>query len=181
MKIPWKGAVILSIFALLIFTPLGTFINNKIILLLSPSPKQSEKTEQITEYTGYFLDNKDQKITLQSFENEVVIINFWATWCSPCLAEKPSFQKLYEDYKDKIKFAFITQETPIEVKNFLEKHHYTIPIYYEAVNLPELLSVKNIPTTFILDKKGNIIIKQIGATDWNSKKIRELLDKLTKN
>ena len=177
----WSSLIGIIFFMILIFTPLGTFIKSNLIRFFASAPERASKKELVTEYTGYFLDSEGNKFNFSSCENEVVSINFWATWCPPCLAEKPSFQKLYDDYKDKIKFAFISQETPIEIKAFLEKHHYTFPIFYEAKNLPSILDINSIPTTFVLDKKGNIIIKQIGAADWNSEKTRELLNTLIKN
>ena len=177
----WSSLLGFIFFIILIFTPLGTFIKSNLIRFFASAPERASKKELVTEYTGYFFDSEGNKFNFSSFENEVVIINFWATWCPPCLAEKPSFQKLYDDYKDKIKFAFISQETPIEIKVFLDKHHYTFPIFYEAKNLPSILDINSIPTTFVLDKKGNIIIKQIGAADWNNEKTRELLNTLIKN
>ena len=153
----WSSLIGIIFFMILIFTPLGTFIKSNLIRFFASAPERASKKELVTEYTGYFFDSEGNKFNFSSFENEVVIINFWATWCPPCLAEKPSFQKLYDDYKDKIKFAFISQETPIEIKVFLEKHHYTFPIFYEAKNLPSILDINSIPTTFVLEKTRKLL------------------------
>ena len=104
----------------------------------------------------------------------------WATWCPPCVAEMPSLQDLYNDYKDQVVFVFVTSEGAEKVTPFMEKNNYNLPIYNMMSKEPDLLSTQSIPTTYLINKKGEIVIKKTGAANWNSTKVRNQLDELIK-
>ena len=101
-----------------------------------------------------------------------------ATWCPPCVAEMPSFLKLYEDYGDKVDFFFVANDKKDKVTAFLQKKGYEFPVYFEKSRGPELLSSNSIPATFILNKSGEIVVDERGVADWNSDSTRALLDTL---
>ena len=81
-------------------------------------------------YTATDLNFNDTK-------GEVVLLNFWATWCPPCIAELPSMQKLYNDYKDKVRFVFVTNEDKATIEAFLAEKGYDLPIYTSVTAIPE--------------------------------------------
>ncbi len=117
-------------------------------------------------------------VTLGNYRGRVLFINLWATWCPPCRAEMPGIEKLYKDYGDKVVFLMIAGDTPEKVKQYLHDNGYTFPALIQESKAPPPLQTKSIPTTFIVDKKGNIVLEHKGASKWNAKKIRNLLDKL---
>lgn len=119
-------------------------------------------------------------IDFQSTKGEVVFVNFWATWCPPCIAEMPSLQALYDDYKDKVNFLFVTNDSFDVVKSFKAKENYTFEVFNPLNNNPEELKTKSIPRTFIINKKGEIVVDESGAVDWNSDNVRSQLDQLLK-
>jgi thiol-disulfide isomerase/thioredoxin len=106
------------------------------------------------------------------------LINIWATWCAPCIAEMPSIEKLYIDYKDDVHFVIATYEDKSLVDAFLQKQNLNLPVYRNQTKEPLLLHSKTIPATFILNTKGEIIVSEKGTSNWNSKSVRELLDQL---
>ena len=109
-----------------------------------------------------------------------IFMNFWATWCPPCIAEMPSMRKLYEDYKDKVEFYFITQEDKKTVEAFYNKREYNFPTYNAMTRVPDVFSGSSIPATYIVSKKGEVLVNKKGAANWNSSTIRNLLDRLVK-
>ena len=111
-------------------------------------------------------------------KGKVVILNFWAIWYPPCIAEKPSFQTLYDDYKNSVVFLFVTTDTPEKVKAFKEKHGYTLPSYFQQDGPPAALYSTSLPASYVIDKHGNIVVKKFRAADWNSSKFRVTLDEL---
>lgn len=111
-------------------------------------------------------------------KGKVTFISYWATWCGPCIAELPGLEKLYADYGNRVNFLFITNEKPSTVQGFLNKRKLNIPAVNSRMSTPEVLFEKSIPTNYIIDKKGNIIVKEQGAVDWNAQEIREILDNL---
>ena len=90
----------------------------------------------------------------------------------------PSIQKLYDDYKDKVVFVLITKENTKTVNSFLDKKGYSMPSYNELSKSPSEFYFSSIPTTFVLNKKGEIVDYVVGSANWNSSNFREKLDKL---
>lgn len=104
----------------------------------------------------------------KEFKGKVVFVNFWATWCGPCIAEMPAIQELYDSLsREEVQFALISNEPEGTITDFLERHRYTFPVYRTDDNVPEVFPVGGIPTTFVLNKKGTIVLKHIGFAKWN--------------
>ncbi len=137
-----------------------------------------EKRIKLENYQWQLIDNQGEIINFKDFQHKVILLNNWATWCPPCVAEMPSLQALYDDYKDKVVFVFLAHDKPEKVQLFLQKNHLNIPVYYLRTDLPKILQSSSIPTTFIIDKSGEIVVKKTGAADWNSGQVRRILDKL---
>ncbi len=138
----------------------------------------NEERVKIT-YSNWKLQSDNNTILdFESTKGEVVLINFWATWCPPCIAEMPSLQELYKDYNDKVKFLFVTNDNFDVVSSFKIKKDYTFEVYNPINNVPDALFTKSIPRTFIINKKGEIVIDESGAVDWNSDNVRSQLDQL---
>jgi thiol-disulfide isomerase/thioredoxin len=120
-------------------------------------------------------------VSLHEFEGKVIFINLWATWCPPCIAEMPQLQKLYNDYGDKIEFLFVSNENPGTMQNFLDSKNYTLPAYYPISDYPDDFDTSSIPATFIVNAKGEIVISKKGVAQWNSSRMRKILDALIAN
>lgn len=122
------------------------------------------------------LDGKHAE--LGDFAGEVILLNFWATWCPPCRAEMPSLEKLYQDYGTKVRFLLVSNEDPEPLTAFMEQKKYSFPVWLNLSAPPPALKTNSIPTTFIMNKEGRIVFSKSGAFDWNSKKVRDFLDRL---
>jgi thiol-disulfide isomerase/thioredoxin len=116
----------------------------------------------------------------EALKGEVIFLNFWGTYCPPCIAEMPEIQAIYNDYKDKVKFILVSAEDPVKVDGFLNRHGFLLPSYYGGRSMPQVFSVRSIPTTFIISKEGRVVNKKVGAADWNSKATRKVFDELLK-
>ena len=119
-----------------------------------------------------------RRVTLGDYKGKVVFVNFWATWCPPCRAEMPGIEKLYKEYGDRVAFLMIAGDTPQKVKEYLAGNGYTFPVLIQSSAAPPALQSRSIPTTFIIDREGNIVLRHKGASKWNARKIRKLLDEL---
>lgn len=118
------------------------------------------------------------KTNFDMAKGKVVLLNFWASWCAPCIAEMPSLQSLYDRYKDKVVFIFLTDEADAELAVFRKEKNYNFPIYRSLSKPPKLFAGKSIPRTYVIDTQGEICIDKKGAADWDTKKIHALLDAL---
>lgn len=173
--------ILFGIFILLLIfpqtrMPIQVFIQR--MIAFSPSTVKDEKRETIADYSWKLKEVNVLDANLNESENRVILINLWATWCPPCVAEMPSFQELYDEYGDKVDFYFITSEKVQVINSFMEKHSYNLPIYQPLEEAPPLLNSRALPTTYVINKKGDIVINKTGVANWNSAKTRDILDKL---
>ncbi len=111
-----------------------------------------------------------EKVSLSQYRGQVVILNFWATWCPPCKEEMPSMEQLHQTFKDRglVMLAVNVEENGQEVvSKFLEKTPYSFPILLdEDAKIQNTYGVFRFPETFIIDKNGVVIEKIIGGRDW---------------
>lgn len=112
--------------------------------------------------------------SLADFRGRVLFINQWATWCPPCRAEMPSIEKLYKKMGSKVAFIMVSNEDPGVVKDFIRRRNYTFPVYSGAIG-GQSLATRSIPSTAIISKDGEILIRRNGALNWNAQKIIRLL------
>src|SRR5690554_4769814 len=179
-KNPWSNVIIAVIILVLIIPgtrkPIQIFLNK--VLSFSPSVTSEEDRMSIASYEWSLEKNNRDRENLSEYKGEVVLVNFWATWCPPCVAEMPSMQELYMDYGEKVRFMFVTDDAPEKVINFLKKRNLDLPVYYSRSQQPKVLSSKLLPSTYIINKEGKIVVAETGAADWNSLKTRKLLDTL---
>ncbi len=122
-------------------------------------------------------DLQGNEMTFAQFKGKPVLINLWATWCPPCVAELPSLAALRKAYGDRVHFIFLAEDHPEKVRAFLRERQLDIPVYFSGRGRPPMIQSRSIPTTFIIDKQGRIRVKKTGAMDWNTGKIKKLLDK----
>ncbi|RLD86814.1 MAG: TlpA family protein disulfide reductase [Bacteroidetes bacterium] len=120
-------------------------------------------------------------VSLETLNEKPVFVNIWATWCPPCIAELPSILDVYETYGDRVNFMLVSNEGSEKVKSFLLKNNYNKAPFYLYDRLPVEFQTESIPTTFILDKNGKVVLKKKGAARWNTGKIKNLLDELLKH
>ncbi|HEY6401554.1 MAG TPA: TlpA disulfide reductase family protein, partial [Blastocatellia bacterium] len=108
------------------------------------------------------LDGSSLKLDEQ--RGKVIVMNFWATWCGPCLTEMPLFEKTiakYKEDKDVFFLAVTTDEDRERVAPFLKQYKFNLPVAY-AEYLNDHFAISSIPTTIILDRKGEISFRQAG-------------------
>ncbi|MCG8184114.1 TlpA family protein disulfide reductase [Tenacibaculum piscium] len=150
------------------------------LISFSPSVISVENSVQLKDYHWNLKGLNTSDLDFNQTKNKVIFVNFWATWCPPCIAEMPSIQKLYDDYKDEVTFIFVNNENWNTISDFYVEKNYNLPTYTGITDTPPELKSSSIPATFIIDKKGHIIADKKGASNWNSKKVRTLLDELIK-
>jgi thiol-disulfide isomerase/thioredoxin len=176
-----NGIWILAI-VLILFTPVGFYVRvwvNKVVAtVISADEVDEEEQVSVKNYHWNLVGLDGKSINLQSMKGKVVLVNVWATWCPPCVAELPRFVELYTDYKDKVVFAFVANDEKAKVEAFLEKKGYKLPVYFQASAAPPEMQSSTIPVTYILSKEGKIVVDKTGAANWNSDYVRNLLDKL---
>lgn len=141
--------------------------------------KQTFKSEPALALS--FKDVNGKITTLNQLKGKVVFVNFWATWCPPCLAEMPSINKLYEKYKnnDDVAFLLIDADNNFEKSlAYMKARNYTMPVYQMNSSVPEQLFAGSLPTTIVFDKQNRLSFKHEGVANYNSKKFTEFIAQL---
>jgi len=140
-------------------------------LMISQSRQNvSAENKRASDFTLTNLNGKT--VTLSDFKDKVIILDFWATHCPPCIQEIPDFVKLYNKYKDKglvIIGVSLDRGDVEKVKRFCRNKGVNYPVVignYEVTK--NYGGIRYIPTTFIIDKNRNIVKKFIGYTPMNT-------------
>ncbi len=155
-------------------------ILHKGLALFGPSI-ENESNRTVVSFQDWLLEDlQGNLISFSELKNKVVFLNFWATWCPPCIAEMQSIQDLHDSYKDNVVFLLISNENPEVVRAFKNKKGYTLNSFKPLTENPESFNIRSIPRTFLINKKGEIVIDKGGAANWNSDKVRNQLDELLK-
>ena len=128
--------------------------------------------------------NTKGKIVPASMKGKVLFINFWASWCKPCIEEMLSLNNLNNILKNNDSFKMITivyNDDPAECNKFLKKSGYDLPVYFDpSGEAAALFGITAVPETFIIDKTGKIAHVKIGPDRWDDpdkiKFVMSLLD-----
>ncbi len=132
-----------------------------------PTAGTEDAASLAPDFTVYDLDGNAH--TLSEFRGKPVILNFWASWCGPCVSEMPEFQKFYEAYGQDIHFVLVNltdghQETVESASQFLEAGGYTLPVYYDTdVNAAMVYGVSAVPVSYFIDAEGYFVAWAQGA------------------
>jgi len=156
--------------------PVVTFLKKATLIapLKINSPANSGLKD--SDYNWKVQSSEGENVYLEEYRGKLIFLNFWATWCPPCVAEMPSIQSLYDAYGDKIEFIMVSRESLDKINEFVSSNEYTFPVYSQSEREPEIFQSQSIPTSYIISPSGNIILKKKGAAKWDSKKIKKLID-----
>ena len=129
------------------------------------------------------LNKNMEEVSLSDKKGKPVVVNFWATWCSPCKAELPAFEKMYKKYKGEVEFMMVNltdghQETAEKANKLIEENGYTFPVYYDSDLIAAYVyQVNSIPRTLFVDADGNAVVMYTGLMPEEviTEKIEELL------
>ena len=122
----------------------------------------------------FFLDKNDKKINIKEFNGNILLLNFWATWCAPCKEEMPSLDRLQvnQNLSNLKIFAInISQESKKKVDSFFEDLNIeNFEPYFDApTTLAKTFSLRGVPTSILIDKDGKEFARIMGSIDFNDK------------
>ena len=142
---------------------------------LGAEPARTLPAFKLKLVNGSVLNSKD-------LQGKIVVIDFWGTWCKPCIAEIPDFNQFYRDYKSKgVQFLALAADsgTPAEVRDAAGRLKIEYPVGTPTWDELDLFgSIEAFPTTVIFDGKGKLVKDIVGTTPTKHAKIRETVDRL---
>lgn len=147
------------------------------LLLACSGSKEQPKEKRETKKKSTFIEVADftlptldsDKISLSDFKGKVIILDFWATWCGPCRVEMPGFVELQTEYGERgLQILGVSLDGEIkreEVEDFCRRYYVNYPVLMDNGEVARSFNVIAIPTTYIIDREGNLFKKYIGARE----------------
>jgi peroxiredoxin len=126
-------------------------------------------------------DPAGKPLSLKDFRGKVVFLNFWATWCPPCIEEMPAMEKLHQELEKDglVMLAVNFQEGPERVKEFFTQHNLTFtPLLDRDGKVTEQYQAWGLPVSVVINKRGQIAARATGSKDWHSDEARQFFKKL---
>lgn len=169
-------ALVISFFV----TPLGYYGKVWLNKLFAQTPEVilPENRERIANYDWRLKNAEWDYFNFEKSKGNVVFVNFWASWRLPCAAELQEIQEVYDTYKNEVDFYIITNEERAPVEEFMIKNKFTFPVTYLIIGGKSPLNVLEAPASYILNKKGDIVIKENDIADWDNSTISNVLNTL---
>jgi thiol-disulfide isomerase/thioredoxin len=130
-------------------------------------------------------DIKGQPVSLEQFKGKLVVLNFWASWCDPCIAEFPSLMSLVARYKGDVVLLAVSADYEMkDIETFLRAFKIESPHVYimwdKDFQLAKQFGTYKLPESYIIGRKGELIRKVAGVDDWATKDAFEYFDHLLK-
>lgn len=184
LKKNWFNMLMAALIAILLLVPSAKAWLLRGLMavgLMQPSIEETMPDAGKPAAVASFSDAAGNITTLDELRGKVVLINFWATWCPPCIAEMPALNQLYESVRQNPNLVFITVDADSNLERanaFMKKHSYTLPVYSLNSSISEQLFSGSLPTTLVVDKRGQVRFKETGAANYNAEKFRNWLKQL---
>jgi len=184
-KFNWKKeliswAVMIAVFGTLYLTGLHTPVIGKIqSLLLSThliTPDLDQKEAVTFNFNGILKSSDGTVINSEELSDKTIFINYWATWCPPCLGELPHINKLYQQVKSdpNVVFLLISKDQDFnKAIRFMDKKEYDLPIYTEVKGFDQLSS-RVLPSSYVI-KNGEIVFETEGMSNFNTQEFKDFL------
>jgi thiol-disulfide isomerase/thioredoxin len=123
-------------------------------------------------------DLKSNSFSLKQYAGKTIFLNFWATWCRPCIEEMPTIEKAQTILnKEDIVFLIASSESAEEIDAFRKAHNFNFN--FLQVQNSEELNIQGLPTTFIFNKEGKLVFSESGYRKWDEKNNIDMLLKIT--
>jgi len=187
LKRNYSTIIIGALALIILFVPEAKAMMHQGLMKIGLFKPKIEKTVENTQpkietnYQFEMIDADGKITTVEELKGKVVFLNFWATWCGPCIAEMPTIQKLYDKFKDDKDVVILTVEVENKkekAKNFMTSKNLTLPIVFPHSTIPKEFFDYALPTTIILDKQGNIAHTTLGMADYSGQEVVDFLNEL---
>ncbi len=151
-----------------------------VLALMLAACKNSQPAQIGTQAPDFTVNDGDKSITLSQFRGKPVVLNFWATWCPPCVQEMPSLVQLQKQLGDKVVIVAVSTDVDADAyKKFVAKNMPGMVTVRDGDNRANALyGTFAFPETYIIDRNGIIRRKFIGAVEWTNPEIVDYLNKL---
>ncbi len=156
----------------------ASFVQRGIVMTGILQPDITETHGQAS-YALTLEDLNGNRLSMDDLRGRPIFMNVWATWCPPCIAEMPDIQDLHDAMDGEIQFIMLSRDQDEQkAKDWIARKGYDFPVFFARSPIPAELRSQAIPTTFVIDASGNIVVKNSGMSKYNTEKFRGFLRSL---
>jgi len=165
-----------------ILGPIGLILAGGILLAFAfPSYRQGEPSLAGRKATEFNFQLAGQPAHLKDLQGKVVLLDFWASWCPPCLEEAASLNQLQQDISQRggVILAISEDEDQAAYEKFIQENHVNFPTYRDPTKkIKESYGTVMIPEAYLIDRHGKIARKIVGGQNWQSPEVKASIDTL---
>lgn len=136
----------------------------------SAAPEETEPPKvEAPDFT--VVDAEGEEVKLSDYVGKPIVLNFWASWCSPCKSEMPEFNEAWEELDGEVQFLMVNmtdgaRETVESAKEYVEGEGFTFPVLFDTQSEAAIAySAYSLPTTYFIDAEGYLVARAVGAID----------------
>ena len=152
-----------------------------LLAALWSSPPVVESPQPSEEVPDFSFDVNGRALELSALRGQVVLLNFWASWCPPCVEEMPALSRLHQQISASggMVLGISVDDDEAKYQKFLQDHQITFPNYRDPDRrLSTLYGTFKYPETFIIDRQGRLVRKIIGPLEWDDPQVLDFLTRL---
>ena len=133
-----------------------------------------------TSYSWPLFNTEGNGFNLKKYKEKVIMVVFISTKSKESLYQLRTLRNIYDDYKTKMEFIFVSNDSHSAIKKYLLDNNYYFPLYVYLDDIPKNFSDTKLPQTYVISNKGRIVVDFSGPANWDNEEFRKLLDGLLK-
>lgn len=179
-------AVIATIFAVIYFTGSQAEVFGRVQQVVLKTGimnvgELDDESKLTADYNMKLVDTDGNILDLQTLKGKTIFMNYWATWCAPCVAEMPSIDGLYKKVGEdpNIVFLMISEDKKMSTaRGWVKRKGFSFPIYKLASPIADVYETGVVPTTFVISPEGKIVVAKTGMANYDSRRFVKLMKRL---
>ena len=145
-----------------------------------PNVIEFEKQQVVSFYDWKIISPNGNSQNFITKANKVTFVYYWSTSDKENLDNLDRLEKFYNKYNTKLEFVFVTNDSQVDVRKFIEVNGYTFPVFFSLSPIPSPMKMDEHSRAYLISKKGRIVVDNLGLANWNSNLFYEIVDGLIK-
>ncbi len=176
----------LAVIVLTLLAMVGTVLyirSSSVEELAAPPFAATRPLDEAADYSLQFTGIDGRTHSLEDYRGKTIVLNFWATWCAPCLREMPSLAWLAKNYANSPDVAVLclSDEPVAVIKRGATVDGMSVPVFsYGSGSLPSVYGTQGVPRTFVISPQGRVVFLHMGPADWSDPAVVAFLDQLSR-
>ena len=168
-KIFWKGYILGGVISIIVASICYYKMSEYTKVWEKELEERSKQLEDLALHKVETYNLKGENVSLNQYKGKPLVLNFWATWCGPCLIEFPHFEEMRKEVGEEINFVMISDEDINKILDFTVSKPYGFTFLRSDISLKEY-GLKSIPKTYFYNARGLLIKKHTGGLDYEDLK-----------